>query len=95
MGASKIRQELAQAIQAQRNEVRLHYEMVGRDAVAYAKAHGQYNDVTGNLRRSNHHKATADQLILENTADYATDVESRGKDVLTGAINRLRGTIWA
>lgn len=59
---------------------------IGEEAVAYAKETGNYQDVTGNLRRSNDYKADKSGLELMNHADYASSVESRGKVVLSSAI---------
>lgn len=58
---------------------------VGQAAVDYAVEHGSYHDVTGRLRASNRFEADSDGLSLYNTAPYAADVESSGKEVLSGA----------
>lgn len=68
------------------NEIEDKLEKVGEEAVAYAKEHGSYQNRTGNLRRSNKYKVDEDGLTLYNDADYASDVEQRGYDVLSGAI---------
>jgi hypothetical protein len=60
-------------------------QRIGEEAVNYAIEHGNYHDVTGRLRASNRYKATESGLTLYNEAPYASDVESRGKDVLSGA----------
>ena len=59
--------------------------VVGYEAVQYAKEHGNYRDRTGNLRSSNKYRATKQGLELYNTAEYASDVEQKGYDVLSGA----------
>jgi peptidoglycan/xylan/chitin deacetylase (PgdA/CDA1 family) len=58
---------------------------VGQEAVAYAVAYGSYKNRTGNLRRSNKYKVERDGLLLHNDAAYASHVEQRGYDVLSGA----------
>lgn len=58
---------------------------VGEEAVSYAKEKGSYKDRTGNLRRSNSYDVEDTSLIIKNTADYASDVESRGYIVSTSA----------
>lgn len=68
------------------NEIEDKLERVGEEAVAYAKEHGSYQNRTGNLRRSNKYKVDEGGLTLYNDADYASDVEQRGYDVLSGAI---------
>ena len=60
-------------------------ESVGSEAVDYAMDNGDYQNRTGELRKSNKVKVD-DGLILENTKEYASNVEARGFDVLSGAI---------
>lgn len=57
-------------------------DTVGQDSVEYAKASGEYHDVTGNLRASNEYEVVNHGLRLVNTAEYASDVEARGENVL-------------
>lgn len=68
-----------------KREVKDLFSRLGREGKSYAEQHGDYNDVTGNLRHSYRYQADEKRLILENTADYASDVERRGRDVLRGA----------
>lgn len=64
---------------------------VGDEAVRYAVDHGTYKDHTLTLRTSTDYDVDADGLTLINDAKspeghyYASDVESRGYDVLSGA----------
>lgn len=58
---------------------------VGREAVEYAKTHGSYQNRTGRLRSSNKYEVESDGLLLVNDAPYASDVEQKGYDVLSGA----------
>lgn len=76
-----------------RNEVRQEFDRLGREGVEYAKENGNYHDVTGNLRRSNQYRASEDELVLENTAEYASHVEARGKDVISGAFLHVQSLI--
>lgn len=59
-------------------------DLVGQEAVNYAKENGSYQNRTGDLRKSN--TARVDEgLVLENTQEYASYVEAKGFDVLSGA----------
>lgn len=58
---------------------------IGEEAVRYAKENGNYHDVTGHLRNSNYFKVEGGRLVIGNSADYASKVESEGKDVILGA----------
>lgn len=64
---------------------------VGDEAVKYAEEHGNYQDHTLTLRTSNKYDVDKDGLTLYNKAaspkgyNYASNVESKGFDVLSGA----------
>lgn len=64
---------------------------VGDEAVKYAEEHGNYQDHTLTLRTSNKYDVDKDGLTLYNDAEslkgyqYASNVESKGVDVLSGA----------
>lgn len=58
---------------------------VGEEAVQYAKDHGDYQDRTGTLRKSNEYEADITGLALKNDTEYASCVESKGFDVESGA----------
>ena len=58
---------------------------VGDEAVKYAEEHGDYKDHTLTLRTSNDYDVDKDGLTLKNEAEYASFVESKGYDVLSGA----------
>lgn len=64
---------------------------IGDEAVMYAVDNGNYRDHTLTLRTSNDYDVDVDGLTLTNDAKspegyyYASDVESRGYDVLSGA----------
>ena len=63
----------------------------GDNAVKHAEEHGDYQDHTLTLRTSNKFDVEEDRLILLNDAtspqgyQYASNVESKGYDVLSGA----------
>ena len=61
---------------------------VGDDAVKDAKANHTYQNRTGNLEASNDFDVDMDGLTLENSANYASYVEAKGFDVLSGAALR-------
>ena len=61
---------------------------VGDEAVKDAKANHTYKNRTGNLEASNDFDVDKDGLTLENSADYASYVEAKGFDVLSGSALR-------
>ena len=58
---------------------------VGDEAVKYAEENGDYKDHTLTLRTSNDYDVDKGGLTLKNEAEYASFVESKGFDVLSGA----------
>ena len=58
---------------------------VGDESVKFAEERGTYQDHTLNLRTSNKFDVDENGLTLENTAEYASYVEAKGFDVLSGA----------
>lgn len=66
-----------------------------REAVAYAVEHGNYQDQTGTLRKSNKYKVEDIEVELYNDAEspqgynYASNVESKGYEVLSSAALQL------
>lgn len=69
-----------------KQEVHQIVEEVGQESEQYAKDHGDYQDRTGNLRSRNGHNVDENEnLELTNSADYASYVENKGYDVLSGA----------
>lgn len=65
------------------------YKAAGELATDYAKQYGDYQNRTGNLRSSNKYYATPRRLVLYNDAEYASNVEAKGYDVLSGAFLQL------
>lgn len=66
-------------------EVKAVEEKIGKEAVDYAVKNGNYQNRTGTLRKSNKYSVQDDGLELRNEAEYASFVESKGYEVLTGA----------
>lgn len=69
-------------------EVTSEMQSAGQAGVDYAVRNGSYKNRTGRLRKSNKssvtdNKSTID-LEMENTAEYASYVEAKGYDVLSG-----------
>ena len=58
---------------------------VGEDAGQYAKDNGDYQDHTGTLRKSNEYEVDETGLTLKNETEYASYVEAKGFEVLSGA----------
>ena len=69
-------------------EVEMSMVDVGDAAVKDAKENHTYQNRTGNLEASNKCDVDKDGLTLDNTADYASYVEAKGFDVLSGAALR-------
>ena len=67
------------------SEVKAVEDKVGKEAVDYAIERGSYRNRTGTLRKSNKYSVQDDGLELRNEAEYASFVESKGYEVLTGA----------
>ena len=61
---------------------------VGEEAVEDAKENHTYKNRTKNLESSNEYETDKDGLTLSNTADYASYVEAKGFDVLSGSALR-------
>ena len=69
-------------------EVEKSVTSVGDTAVKDAKENHTYQNRSGNLEKSNIYDVDKDGLTLENTADYASYVEAKGFEVLSGAALR-------
>lgn len=67
-------------------QVRKKVEEVGKEAVEYAIENGDYQDVSGKTRASNHYEVDQNNnLTLYNDCGYADELEANGKDVIGGA----------
>ena len=73
-----INDEIEQFLREGVQEVMDEMDRVGRIAVQHNIEHGDYQNRTGNLRRSNFYEVDEDGLTIGNSADYASDVEARG-----------------
>lgn len=58
-------------------------------AIEDAKQSGNYRNRTGRLRSSNRYEATSDKVVLINDAEYASNVEAKGYEVLSGSFLRM------
>jgi hypothetical protein len=67
------------------DEILAKEEQVGQSAVEYAKDNGDYKDHTGLLRSSNDYECDLSGLTIKNETPYASYVESKGYDVISGA----------
>lgn len=86
---SELESELERFFTEGRREVRERLSDLGRRAVDVNIAEGDYHNVTGNLRRSNYYRADEDGLELGNSADYASNVESRGYNVIDSGVKLI------
>lgn len=68
-----------------KREVKSAMTEVGEEAVQYAKDNGDYQDRTGTLRKSNEYEVDETGLTLKNETEYASYVEAKGFEVLSGA----------
>lgn len=77
--------DLESSLNQFQEEVENKMAMVGQEAVDYAKENGSYQNRTGNLRQSNKYKVDEEGLTVYNDASYASNVEHRGYEVVSGA----------
>lgn len=88
---SDISREIEDFLREGYAEVEAAMQAAGEAAVEYNVANGDYNNITGNLRRSNYYRIEKDgdrptKLIIGNSADYAEEVESRRMVVTDGVL---------
>jgi len=88
-----IVEEMNRAMRKCRKEVKEYCEGLGQDAVDYAKSNATFTDVTGNLRKSYYYKVLDDGLVIGNSADYASNVEARGKEVFASTVDYIKSKI--
>lgn len=65
------------------------FDREGSRAIEDAKNSGNYKDRSGKLRSSNKYEASQDAIRLINDAEYASFVEAKGYEVLSGAYLRM------
>ena len=58
---------------------------IGKEAIDYAHQAGDYQNHTGTLRKGNEFQID-EGLVLKNETSYASFVEAKGFDVLSGAV---------
>lgn len=71
-------------------EVDEFLDKIGSEAEALNKENGNYRNRTYNLRKSNFHEVKDHTLTIGNKASYATDVSSRGYDVIDSGIHYVK-----
>lgn len=86
---SELDKEVEKFFTDMRKEVAEHLDNLGQRAVDANIAEGDYKNHTYKLRRSNYHKADADGLELGNSAPYASEVESRGYNVIDSGVKLI------
>ena len=86
---SELSNEIERFFTEGRQEVRRFFEDLGQRAVDANVADGDYQNRTYNLRRSNFYEATEDELILGNRAEYASEVESKGYNVIDSGVKLI------
>lgn len=72
-----------------KREVKAYFDDLGQRARDLNVAEGDYNNITYNLRNSNYYEASEDELVLGNKADYASNVESRGRNVIDSGVKLI------
>jgi hypothetical protein len=78
--------DIDSALESFESDLRHEMEEVGKAAVIDAADRGTYQDRTGELRKSNAYEVLSDGLVLSNSKEYASYVESKGFKVLTEAV---------
>lgn len=86
---SELENEIERFFTEGRQEVKRYFEDLGQRAVDANIAEGDYQNRTGNLRRSNYYEASEDELVLGNHAGYASEVESRGYNVIDSGVKLI------
>lgn len=86
---SDLEREIERFFAESRREVKAYFEDLGQRAEDLNREEGDYHNVTGNLRRSNYHEATEDGLVIGNSAGYASEVESRGYNVIDSGVKLI------
>ena len=86
---SELDREIERFFTEGRREVKEYLDDLGQRAEDANIADGDYHNITGNLRRSNYHEATEEELVLGNKASYASEVESRGYNVIDSGVKLI------
>lgn len=86
---SELENEIEQFFADAKREVKDYLEDLGQRAEEANIREGDYQNRTGNLRRSNYHEADEDGLTLGNSAGYASEVESKGYNVIDSGVKLI------
>lgn len=86
---SELDREIEHFFTEAKREVKEYLEDIGQRAEEANIREGDYQNRTGNLRRSNYHEADEDGLTLGNRADYASEVESKGYNVIDSGVKLI------
>ena len=86
---SELENEIEKFFTEAKREVKEYLEDLGQRAEEANIREGDYQNRTGNLRRSNYHEADEDGLTLGNRADYASEVESKGYNVIDSGVKLI------
>lgn len=90
---SELDREIEHFFAQSRREVKDYFDDLGQRAVEANISDGDYQNRTGKLRRSNYHRASEDELVLGNSADYASEVESKGYNVIDSGVKLIMDEI--
>ena len=86
---SELENEIEKFFTEAKREVKEYLEDLGQRAEEANIREGDYQNRSGNLRRSNYHEADEDGLTLGNRADYASEVESKGYNVIDSGVKLI------
>lgn len=86
---SELDREIEHFFTEAKREVKEYLEDLGQRAEEANIREGDYQNRSGNLRRSNYHEADEDGLTLGNSADYASEVESKGYNVIDSGVKLI------
>lgn len=86
---SELDREIEKFFADAKREVKDYLEDLGQRAEEANIREGDYQNRTGNLRRSNYHEADEDGLTLGNSAGYASEVESKGYNVIDSGVKLI------
>ena len=86
---SELDREIEHFFTEAKREVKQYLEDLGQRAEEANIREGDYQNRTYNLRRSNYHEADEDGLTLGNSADYASEVESKGYNVIDSGVKLI------
>jgi len=86
---SELDKEIEKFFAESRQEVKRYFERLGQKAVEANISDGDYKNRTYNLRRRNFFRADEDSLTIGNSAHYASEVESKGYNVIDSGVKLI------